>query len=124
MGRWLIICLIIGSIAVLPRVTEGGQLNQVSISKDSIWRPSGCHMPVAPSAKVYDVVTYNVAVSMFNTYRDEVSAYFRCASAEAEADYKGFRELLTTNLEGIQSNVMSQFDGLKRDLELSRKAFD
>lgn len=124
MGRWLIICLVIGSFAAIPRIAMGGQLDQVSISKESKWRPSGCHLPVAPSTKVYDVVSYNVAVSMFNTYRDEVSAYFVCASAEAESDYKGFREVLTANLEGIQTDVMTQFEGLKEDLELSRKAFE
>lgn len=126
MKRWMFMFMVlaISSFAVVPGLVEAGNLDQTSVSKERKWRPSSCHLPVAPSTKVYDIVTYNVAVSMFNTYREEVSNYFVCASTEAEADYKVFREILTNSLDGLQGDVMVQFNTLKGDLELSRKAFE
>ncbi len=124
MKRWMFIVLVISSFATVPSLVEAGNLDQVTLSMERKWRPSSCHLPVAPSAKVYDIVTYNVAVSMFNTYREEVSNYFTCASTEAEADYKVFREILASSLGVLQGDVMVQFNTLKSDLELSRKAFE
>lgn len=124
MKRWVFIGLALSSFAVVPSHVEAGRLDQATLSKERKWRPSGCHLPVAPSTKVYDIVTYNVAVSMFNTYREEVSNYFACASTEAEADYKVFRDILTSSLGGLEGDIMVQFNTLKSDLELSRKAFE
>ncbi len=113
-----------GLFVLLPFAAAAGQLDKSAISADRNWQPTGCHKPVAPSTKVYDLVSYNVAVSMFNTYREEVSGYFACASAEAEKDYTTFRKVLSGSLEDLQGEVMSQFEALKNDLELSRKAFE
>jgi len=121
--------LILMSALILPLATstgtaQAGKLDRVEITTERQWQASKCHKPVPPSTKVYDVVTYNVAVSLFNTYRNEVDAYFACASREAEGDFTTFRAVLTSSLESLQSNVLSQFEGLKQDLELSRKAFE
>jgi hypothetical protein len=103
---------------------KAGNLDRMDIASESNWQPGSCHTPVPPSTKVYDVVTYNVAVSLFNAYREEVDTYFACASREAESDLTIFRGVLTGSLEGIQTKILSQFEGLKQDLELSRKAFE
>jgi hypothetical protein len=118
------ILLLIGVLTMAPVSVDAGRLDQSNISTERKWQPDACHRPVAPSTKVYDLVTYNVAVSMFNTYRGEVSAYFTCAGAEAEQDYEAFRKILADSLDYLQGEVMSQFKGLKSDLELSRKAFE
>lgn len=111
------------TIIAFPAMAFAGQLDQEKVSPETQWQPSNCHKPVPPSTKVYDVVTYNVAVSQFNTYRAEVDAYFVCASSEAEHDYKIFRTILADSLEGIQKHELSQYQGLRSDLELSQKAF-
>jgi hypothetical protein len=115
--------LMVVAFILFPSMASGGQLDQEKISPETQWQPSSCHKPVPPSTKVYDVITYNVAVSQFNTYRAEVDAYFVCASSEAEQDYKIFRSILADSLEGIQEHELSQYQGLRSDLELSQKAF-
>src|SRR5215469_5666539 len=50
------------------------------------WKSKSCLKPDPPSVFVTDVDSYNLAVSEFNSYLDEVRSYEDCIIAEAKRD--------------------------------------
>ncbi len=101
-----------------------GELDRRRITRSTSWERDGCYKPSPPSTYVYDVQGFNWAVDEYNSFIGDVQIYLDCIVGEAEDDLRKFRIILDDSVDELRSEILSEAESAKSDLELSRDMLD
>jgi hypothetical protein len=111
-------------VALVPPVYSG-ELDRRRIVRSTSWEPDGCYKPNPPSTYVDDDVQgFNRAVEEYNSYIGDVQIYLKCIVSKAEDDLRIFRIILDDSVDELKSEIISEAESGKRDLERSRDMLD
>ncbi len=111
-------------VALVPPVYSG-ELDRRRIARSTGWEPDGCYKPNPPSTYVNDDVQgFSRAVEEYNSYIGDVQIYLKCIVSEAEDDLRIFRIILDDSVDELKSEIISEAESGKSDLERARDMLD
>ena len=84
------------------------------------WESTDCYKPYRPSFFIIDIDSFNRAVDEFNDYVINVQRYIDCLVSEANQDLRQLPNIISEGVESAESEVLSEVEAVRSDLEISR----